>query len=367
MQEKRVHNKEKPWKIHDDEGPGIQQPKASQITHSQVPTSPNNPMNPIPITESKNQKSHLGKSNMYDEEDISHAYRNALAVQVENDGKWQDKSSITASKFHRMETQINVDKKLIEQLQQFNFKVKNKRINQEDQPVDQRKVIKALSSKFYIGQLIDSRIKEFRVKCFQKTNETENDLYNIYLLNDFEFVRAYFGADGSFYEGEINLENGKAEGYGFLVKKNGDFYKGQFKNGQKDGHGIEKYTNFYFEGNYLEDKKNGKGVLSYDGKLVYDGEFKNGVYDGCGIFHSTNGFIYDGFWQNNRKIGTFLINKEMPRNGYDNLIQIQKIKFEGKSDIGKGVCIQDGKIIEKIQIDSTNDKFSLNKGGCLCG
>ena len=65
--------------------------------------------------------------------------------------------------------------------------------------------------------------------------------------------------DGTEYYG--NRIDGKIEGEGKAVYKNGDVYEGEFKAGLRDG----------------------KGTLSSSGVVIYDGEWKDNVEEGSGI------------------------------------------------------------------------------------
>ena len=71
------------------------------------------------------------------------------------------------------------------------------------------------------------------------------------------------------YEGQ--LINGKKEGKGKFIYKNGCIYEGYFKNDKKEGKGIFYYTNGDREmGDYLDGKKVGKHVILYkNGKFSH--------------------------------------------------------------------------------------------------
>ena len=79
------------------------------------------------------------------------------------------------------------------------------------------------------------------------------------------------------YEGEF--KNGKRNGKGIEYKNGKKLFEGEYLNGEKNGKGVE-YNNdiIIFEGEYLNGKIwNGKGK-EYDGSgsLIFEGEIKNG-------------------------------------------------------------------------------------------
>ena len=129
------------------------------------------------------------------------------------------------------------------------------------------------------------------------------------------------------YEGE--MVNGKKEGNGRLVFKNGNFYVGQFKNNKYNGKGIFYYRpnaikymgdfvdNYYegngiifyengefYEGQFKKGLKQGRGCEYYkDKNIKYKGEFFKNIYNGSGKYIYQNGYYYEGNWMNGRKHG----------------------------------------------------------------
>jgi hypothetical protein len=61
--------------------------------------------------------------------------------------------------------------------------------------------------------------------------------------------------------------DGKPNGIGTYTWKNGSIYKGDFKEGLKQGRGIwasgKQHENSKYEGDYYMDKKNGFGIFRW--------------------------------------------------------------------------------------------------------
>ena len=79
----------------------------------------------------------------------------------------------------------------------------------------------------------------------------------------------------SVYKGQV--KDGKPEGIGILIYKDGRKYEGNWKNGIWNGRG--KYTfndGFGYEGEWKNGVENGMGILTYLNGDKYEGEFKNG-------------------------------------------------------------------------------------------
>lgn len=92
--------------------------------------------------------------------------------------------------------------------------------------------------------------------------------------------------DGSTYTGSI--ENNLFNGYGEQQWPNGDYYKGNYKDGQFHGKGILKNGPNLYEGDFYEGSYNGNGILTSDFGYKYIGSFKDNLFDGRGhLVYST--------------------------------------------------------------------------------
>ena len=91
---------------------------------------------------------------------------------------------------------------------------------------------------------------------------------------------------------------------GILVSINGEYYDGEFVNGKKEGEGKLIYANGnQYEGTFLGGVPNGKGKLIQTDNDIYEGEWKNGKINGQGIRLHNNGDKYVGNHLNDVRSG----------------------------------------------------------------
>ena len=104
------------------------------------------------------------------------------------------------------------------------------------------------------------------------------------------------------YEGQII--NGKKEGKGKFIYKNGCIYEGYFKNDKKEGNGIFYYTNGdRYKGLFKDGFYQGNGIFYFNNGDRYEGEFDKNSYSGNGKYHYHNGDVFEGLWKNDKKNG----------------------------------------------------------------
>jgi hypothetical protein len=104
------------------------------------------------------------------------------------------------------------------------------------------------------------------------------------------------------YEGQII--NGKKEGKGKYVYKNGCIYEGYFKNDKKEGNGIFYYTNGdRYKGLFKDGFYQGNGIFYFNNGDRYEGEFDKNSYSGNGKYFYHNGDKFEGLWKNDKKNG----------------------------------------------------------------
>lgn len=75
------------------------------------------------------------------------------------------------------------------------------------------------------------------------------------------------------------------------------YYKGEFKNSEQNGFGIEwYYNNCYYEGTFNKGEKNGEGVFFWDDGSFYKGNFVNGEIKGIGLVKLSDRRSYSGYF-----------------------------------------------------------------------
>ncbi|KAG2392479.1 hypothetical protein C9374_012731 [Naegleria lovaniensis] len=118
----------------------------------------------------------------------------------------------------------------------------------------------------------------------------------------------YYSADEK-YEG--NFTHNKRHGYGVMHYKSGNYYEGEWKENKRCGYGVMHWTTDpleIYEGEWLNDLPQGNGKHTYlqaSGKKCnyYEGTFIEGKREGQGTFHYADGSSYTGEWFNNLKHG----------------------------------------------------------------
>lgn len=129
---------------------------------------------------------------------------------------------------------------------------------------------------------------------------------------------------------------------------NGDIYKGQIKNGIREGLGTCYFANKdIYEGMWKNDKMECVGKYIFADKSYYSGDFKNGCKEGIGVY-TCNDYKYIGQYYADRKgrVGTF----HLPENAY------LKVVIENGT-IVEGTYLREGHNEEYIyNVDLTNER-----------
>ena len=137
-----------------------------------------------------------------------------------------------------------------------------------------------------------------------------------------------YSQNGDYYEGEF--VNNKKEGNGKLKLKNGTIYEGSFKNNKHNGYGkLTQLDGEIFAGEWKEGKIDGNGIRYHSNGDKYIGNYKNNLKHGIGHYIFSNGNSYDGNWENGKANG---IGKFIFKNG-----NFYEGEFKDNIICGKGV------------------------------
>ena len=111
-----------------------------------------------------------------------------------------------------------------------------------------------------------------------------------------------YNLTGDYYKG--GFINGKKEGNGIMIYKNGTRYEGAFKNNKHEGFGkLKQLDGETFIGEWKDGKINGNGVRSHCNGDRYVGSYVNNIRNGHGIYTFSNGDSYEGNWVNGKATG----------------------------------------------------------------
>jgi len=170
----------------------------------------------------------------------------------------------------------------------------------------------------------------------------------------------YDYADGiSWYDGE--WVDDKKEGYGTEHYPDNDEYKGYFKNGKRNGKGIYKYVNGdIYDGNFTNSIRTGKGKYTWKKSgNVYDGDWLNDVINGKGIKTFSNGDVYDGNWVKGKKSG---YGTEKLKNGIEYIGNFENDLRNGHGEITHGNGdVYNGNFVNDIR--SGKGKYTWSSSG----
>ncbi|KAJ8964568.1 hypothetical protein NQ314_004872, partial [Rhamnusium bicolor] len=110
------------------------------------------------------------------------------------------------------------------------------------------------------------------------------------------------------YEGD--LERNFRHGFGVLayqlpgLKVYSLEYRGDWKNGHMNGHGLRIYRDgSFYLGHWKNSKRHGYGQMWYSDKAFYDGDWVKDVRQGLGLLVRADGNRYEGAWHADMKHG----------------------------------------------------------------
>ena len=93
--------------------------------------------------------------------------------------------------------------------------------------------------------------------------------------------------------------NDQRDGQGIIKYSNGDKYEGNWKNNQMNGYGIYSTNDITYEGFFFNDIKDGKFKITYKSGKKVEAVFKNDVLLNPVKIWFENGDCYSGEYYNN--------------------------------------------------------------------
>ncbi|KAL7464894.1 hypothetical protein ACHAXS_005220 [Conticribra weissflogii] len=113
------------------------------------------------------------------------------------------------------------------------------------------------------------------------------------------------GENNSGFVGDLD-NDGHRHGYGIYRSKNGNFYRGEWKKGKKDGFGIAFYGANVYMGHWKNNMRHGHGVMKIENGDVFEGDWNCHAKKGIGAYHYNDGEVDISLYENDKRIGTSL-------------------------------------------------------------
>mgnify|MGYP002624148171 FL=1 len=147
-------------------------------------------------------------------------------------------------------------------------------------------------------------IKDKFIKIRKRQDEAfQNFFKSQKYRSEWSRAKIKFSQNGDFFIGVFEQDE-KYPKRGILVSSGGDYYDGEFVNGKKEGEGKLIYMNGNkYEGSFARGRQNGKGKLTQIDGDTYEGEWKDGKTNGQGTRYHNNGDKYVGNHLNNLRNG----------------------------------------------------------------
>ena len=206
------------------------------------------------------------------------------------------------------EEPINLNKVKMEEIDQiYNNKRKSLSKNDLSNHVSIN-LDKDKSKNNYVEEISDAKIQEQIKNSFEK--KEQNRIKQININSNSSFQKEKSISSFKIYEKNELV----AETLGVFTRKqlppinleDGAIFKGEWKNGLRDGKGIQNWKdNSKYEGEWKEDKANGFGKLTHADGDIYEGEWVNDKAHGKGFYIHSNGARYEGKIYYKIKMRTF--------------------------------------------------------------
>ena len=159
------------------------------------------------------------------------------------------------------------------------------------------KKYKSLLEEFLVDKNSNEELKNIKI-CFLP----EGELFIGQKELNLPIYGITYNLNGDYYKGEF--VNGKKEGNGVMIYKNGTKYEGAFKNNKHEGFGkLIQLDGETFTGEWKDGKINGNGIRCHCNGDKYIGNYVNNIRNGHGNYTFSNGDSYEGNWVNGKATG----------------------------------------------------------------
>ena len=184
-----------------------------------------------------------------------------------------------------------------------------------------------------------------KVIGIQKNSENEANFIGP-IFNYFQNLKYENKIKDNADKDEDKNDSGKKGEDGIIELQNGNYYKGDIKNGNMHGKGkiFSKNDDLIYEGDFVNDKFEGNGKLIQDNKC-YIGQFKEGKKHGKGKLYKNDKLIYEGDFFNDKADGN---GKQIYDNGDYYIGQFKQAKRHGKGKLytNEDILIYDGDFVD---------------------
>lgn len=190
-----------------------------------------------------------------------------------------------------------IPKPILEQMQSENISIEKHNNNIEIKTLNlnnDENIYQSNEKSFYHGEVNEKGEKDGVGKMVIINSKNERIYYHgIWQKN--ELIKGFiYYSNISKYKGEIKnfLRNGKGE---YISET--ETYIGDWKEDQKDGEGVIKYTDgIEYKGQFKKDKFNGRGEMTWPDGTYYSGDFCHNVFHGKGYLKGNNTHTYNGYF-----------------------------------------------------------------------
>ena len=182
----------------------------------------------------------------------------------------------------------------------FNYQIdlyENLKDTKNKNTLTKSKKYKSLLEEFIVDKNCKEELKNIKI-CFLP----EGELFIGQKELNLPKYGITYNLNGDYYKGDF--VNGKKEGNGVMIYKNGTKYEGAFKNNKHEGFGkLTQLDGETFSGEWKDGKINGNGIRCHCNGDKYIGNYVNNIRNGHGNYTFSNGDSYEGNWVNGKVTG----------------------------------------------------------------